>query len=641
MPSLQSNEMPIADPFPQPPSEAAAAAAATAINYNNNNSLELPHPLPLPPTNNTNSFAPIEHSPVCGWRLCITGCLFNLLPPVDKCSEPGCDVVFHHGCQTKWEFERYKRDAGSDADPAECWYDSDGKKKCMAHHPHADIALEGVPVDDNGFPIAPSLPSLSTTTDSTTTKTNTNNNNNKKKSMSKEEKAEQKKHQIQWAEGLTINDIVLTDNGLDVHTLGGKEWNKLNGEVKRAFMKKNAISQPQSMRLVSQLGNVVSNHINAQGYKNNLTASHRRSRSAATKPTCITKEGTLFRVVNTIAELKDDYKETNSSHDQHDQDTRNPKSLAWERMAEHYNSTAESLKKLSPGGTHALLGHSVPNDVCAEYDELTVDEFKQCAKYIQALYREKRNHKNTSGNHKPFGHYCDGKKWLLYFHAVLEEVGDRGLQCCAYPELSSDIVRTSDGAIRKLGRNSRRKSPMNASDRSMSMSPLSDTVTVRTKKHSAVEATTEAAQAIRDRNEDMHNDHTFDRMMDMKGRATTTNLQVMKLGKKYNKVKRKYKEGDASKEDVEYVKLQRKEFKKQWKAYQGEYERLKKATGYNSPPSSDSSGSSDEEETEIGNKKTLQEEETQQPQEGNDKEETQQEGNDDKDNDKGNNNEEV
>jgi len=638
MPSLQSNEMPIADPLasnPQPPSEAAAAAAATAINYNNNNSLELPHPLPLPPINNTNSFAPIEQSPVCGWRLCYTGCLFNLLLPVDKCSEPGCDVVFHHGCQTNWEFKRYKRDADDDnADPAQCWYDSDGKKKCMAHHPHADLALEGVPVDDNGYSIS-SPPSLPTTTDSTTTKTNTN-NKNKKKPMSKEEKAEQRKRQIQWAEGRTINDIALTDNGKDVHTLGGLEWTKLHGDVKRAFMRKNAISQPQSMRLVSQLGNVVASHINAQGYKNNLTAPHRKSRSAATKPPCIIKEGTLFRVVNTIAELKDDYKETNSSHDQHDQDTRNPKSLAWERMTEHYNSTAESLKKLSPGGSHALLGHSVPNDVCAEYDELTVDEFKQCAKYIQALYREARNRKNQSGNHKSFGHYCDGKKWMLYFHAVLEEVGDRGLQSCAYPELDTDIVRTSDGAIRKLGRNNRRKSHTNASDRSMSMSPLSsETVSVRTKKHSAVEATTEAAHAIRNRNEDMHYDHKFDRMMNMKTQATTTNLQVMKLDKSYKKAKRKYEGGTGTKEDYKAIKVQRNTLKKQVKAYQGEYERLKKEVGYESPPSSDSSDSSDEDTDNNkgnGNKEK-----------GNDNEETQQpqEENDDEVNNEGNDNEEV
>ena len=47
------------------------------------------------------------------------------------------------------------------------------------------IPLEGVPVDDNGYPIA-SLSSLSTTTDSTT-KTNTNKN----KKSTKEEKEEQ------------------------------------------------------------------------------------------------------------------------------------------------------------------------------------------------------------------------------------------------------------------------------------------------------------------------------------------------------------------------------------------------------------------------------------------------------------------
>jgi len=626
------------------PSAAAATAAATAMEaINNNNNNPPPPPLQLGDiSNNTNSFVPVQPR-CCDWRFSISGCKFNLLPTNDTCDEPGCNKVFHHGCQTECEFNQYRRDVGdkeANANPGLCTYDSAGRKKCMAHHKDADVFLQGVPLDEEGFPhTPPSSPNntaTSKTNDSTTTKTNSNNNNNKKNKMSKEEKKQQKKEQfdrqVAWAKTLTIDHIIADEDGTDVNTLGGTEWAPLHGEVKKAFMQKNKITIPHKMRKVGDFGKVVMNHIKAQGYKNNLTAPNRRSRSAATKPTCIVEEGTLFRVINTITECKEDYIETNNAHDQADQDTRNPKALAWERMAAHYNSNADSLEKLSPGGAQALLGHSVAADVCAEYDELTPGEFKECANYVKAWYREKRNHKNQSGRHKPFGDYCQGKKWLLYFHAVLEEVGDKGLASCAYPELSSEVFRASDSGFNPLSRNRRRNT---ASDRTtMSMSPLTDGGTVRTKKHSAVEATTEAAHAIRNRNEDMHYDHKFDRMMNMKTQATTTNLQVMKLDKSYKKAKRKYEGGTGTKEDYKAIKVQRNTLKKQVKAYQGEYERLKKEVGYESPPSSDSSDSSDEDTDNNkgnGNKEK-----------GNDNEETQQpqEENDDEVNNEGNGNEE-
>jgi len=196
------------------PSAAAATAAATAMEaINNNNNNPPPPPLQLGDISN-NTFVPVQPR-CCDWRFSISGCKFNLLPTNDTCDEPGCNKVFHHGCQTECEFYQYRRDVGdkeANANPDLCTYDSAGRKKCMAHHKDADVFLQGVPLDEEGFPHTPpsspnNTPTSKTNDDSTTTKTNSNNNNKKRNKMSKEEKKQQRKEQfdrqVAWAKTLT------------------------------------------------------------------------------------------------------------------------------------------------------------------------------------------------------------------------------------------------------------------------------------------------------------------------------------------------------------------------------------------------------------------------------------------------------
>jgi len=153
----------------------------------------------------------------------------------------------------------------------------DAKKKYDKHYDLAKMpsdenentySLEEVPItitttDNKGYtlsppalPLLPPLPTIDTVKEDVyPLTTNTNGINSKKKKNSKNEQA------ITWAESLTIDDIVLTENGLDVHTLGGKKWGPILYYVKRAFMRKNNITVPQNIRKDHELGKVVSNHI--------------------------------------------------------------------------------------------------------------------------------------------------------------------------------------------------------------------------------------------------------------------------------------------------------------------------------------------------------------------------------------------
>ena len=58
----------------------------------------------------------------------------------DVCGEEGCNRVFHHACQCEWEYTQYKTNYPN-GDPSIASYDSEGKKQCMHHHPHSEIAL--------------------------------------------------------------------------------------------------------------------------------------------------------------------------------------------------------------------------------------------------------------------------------------------------------------------------------------------------------------------------------------------------------------------------------------------------------------------------------------------------------------------
>jgi hypothetical protein len=60
--------------------------------------------------------------------------------PKDVCGVDGCNSVFHHMHQTEWEMYQYHVEF-PDGDSKDCIYDSDGKKRCIHHHPHSKLAL--------------------------------------------------------------------------------------------------------------------------------------------------------------------------------------------------------------------------------------------------------------------------------------------------------------------------------------------------------------------------------------------------------------------------------------------------------------------------------------------------------------------
>ena len=64
-------------------------------------------------------------SPECSWSLSSKGCILPGVEPKDVCGSWGCQHVFHHLCQTEWEFFQYRLDYPQ-GDPKDCTHDSGG-----------------------------------------------------------------------------------------------------------------------------------------------------------------------------------------------------------------------------------------------------------------------------------------------------------------------------------------------------------------------------------------------------------------------------------------------------------------------------------------------------------------------------------
>ena len=218
------------------------------------------------------------------------------------------------------------------------------------------------------------------------------------------------------------------------------------------------------------------------------------STAAATKPTCIAMDLTLFHIINTIVACKVAFMATKAANDCDDQDSHKPKQVAWETMANYYNDTSNNdLDIISLDAVNDLVGCDVPVDYPARFDILNYDELKEVSAYINVHYRKARNAKTQ----KSIAAHCQGKIWLIYYDALLRVDGNMELDCFAFPQLPADIVRMSTSHVtplmRRGGRTADRHSetPLGVSSFSHSLSASS--------RETATSATVSAMAAMESR----------------------------------------------------------------------------------------------------------------------------------------------
>jgi hypothetical protein len=198
---------------------------------------------------------------------------------------------------------------------------------------------------------------------------------------------------------LTLKDVVLTKEGLDVETLGVRKWSELKCYVKQALLQANKTAIAQAHRKNKDLGKNVANKINCKGYKHKIKSSLAKKHSPTTTPDFIKVDGTLYRMVNVIIREKEQYIALKESHDEDDLNSKNPKATAWQILHSHYCSEDPLLLKFSPTAAEKLIGYTVEETILSEYDDLSINEFKRVMLFLQALYKDACNKKTLSGFH--------------------------------------------------------------------------------------------------------------------------------------------------------------------------------------------------------------------------------------------------
>ena len=179
--------------------------------------------------------------------------------------------------------------------------------------------------------------------------------------------------------------MALTKDKQDVDTLGPLKWSALKMKLKEAFIKGNKVPKTQHLCSSKNLRKNVANHINSNGYKD-VIKSPLWKKSASSKPECIKKDGTMYRCVTAIMSKRNKFMELKKSHDKDDSDSRNPKSLVWESMHNLDCCNDEDLLMLLPAAAQSLLDFSVPPNICGEYDELDIQEFKAVINFLFEIY---------------------------------------------------------------------------------------------------------------------------------------------------------------------------------------------------------------------------------------------------------------
>ena len=252
----------------------------------------------------------------------------------------------------------------------------------------------------------------------------------------------------------------------------------------------------------------------------------------------------------------------------------------------YHNIDNAEIGKLS-GPT--LVGHNIDTAIAEKYDKLNAEEFKEVVMFIMSHYKTARNRKNTSGQHEhDFGKFVEGKSWLLYFHNVIESIGDRALCDCAYAELDDDVKIVSDKTVvdftPKVVRSTSRRSP----------SPTLSTQSFS--RNSLIEAKKAVSDSIARKNSEALLIGQYSRMAEVRATIFDSKGNLAKIKAAVTEIKEKLKNasGKSSKDMNELRECAKKALlkKKNCKSHllqaETEYESLKKKTFYESDDGEDS-----------------------------------------------------
>ena len=263
---------------------------------------------------------------------------------------------------------------------------------------------------------------------------------------------EKRKAQISWAKGLTLSHVIMSPDKKNIVSIGGIATNDLYLATLTTFARRiGCVIKNTVARKKETVIKCIHNHIVTSDYRSSIHANTplvKKSSNKKTKPKVLTKDGSLYRLVNVLTSPKGKelFLLSKKQLSKHDLDTKSHHSKVYADLLDLYLNEDDIDELHDPEGNIEV--YNVSKFEPCLYDRFNNgDELKTVVDYLCAHYKEVRNNKTKSGEHKPFSAFIHGKIWLLYFHQRLVELGDTDIMSCAYVELDVDVKMTSDSQL--------------------------------------------------------------------------------------------------------------------------------------------------------------------------------------------------
>ena len=249
------------------------------------------------------------------------------------------------------------------------------------------------------------------------------------------------------------NDVLIDKEKQQVISIGSLNKRHINSTMITKFVR-GVIGYriPDGLRTKEEVFKILYNVV-VSG--NTLSYIKKRSAMASRKktfPNAVKRKGTLFRIINVITseQGKISFIKTKKDYDREDIDSNKiPHYDLWNDLLTlyldttiyEYNEIADT--HINENGYILRTINDKENDP-SDFDELTIAEFKHATEYITNSYKDTRQKKSISGQHKPFAdHVQNNKIWLLYFHDILITLGDTALTNCCFAQLPSNVLLCS------------------------------------------------------------------------------------------------------------------------------------------------------------------------------------------------------
>ena len=202
---------------------------------------------------------------------------------------------------------------------------------------------------------------------------------------------------------------------------------------------------PNKKRKKEEITELILNHISGRVLKQIIKQPmKKKSKAAKTRPAALMKDGTLYRIINVICSTaaRPLFLNTKRVMSCATLDSGDKNMSLYEGMADLYKDMTD-YNMIDVADQSQMIVFGVDDDSAIDFDQLNPLEFKECVDFILAHYREARNNKNKSGNHKPFADYTSRKPYLLYLHLWSTEIGDNAFSDCVYSTLPSETSFSS------------------------------------------------------------------------------------------------------------------------------------------------------------------------------------------------------